>query len=193
MEGRSPRRGYCPALRHWRRGHREWLKNGARRAKWLEFWGNAVVFFDVLAQRANRTFLLSNGEFQFFVKAVDTVDILRAEELKQQRGYLREIAEDVFHFGMETVIFGAVDHSVSLPKQPEPIERQNASGGHTNNEEGASKLTGNLVETDQRFGLSVYGKDVDQPWIGPDGSLSGLCRFLACRVTGSLACGKALR
>ena len=71
------------------------------------------MFFDVLAQRANRTFLLSNGEFQFFVKAVDTVDILRAEELKQQRGYLREIAEDVFHFGMETVIFGAVDRFVA--------------------------------------------------------------------------------
>ena len=70
------------------------------------------MFFDVLAQRANRTFLLSNGEFQFFVK-VDTVDILRAEELKQQRNYLREIAEDVFHFGMETVIFGAVDRFVA--------------------------------------------------------------------------------
>ena len=54
-----------------------------------------------------RQYNLQDGEFWFFVKAVDTVDILRAEELKQQRGYLREIAEDVCYLGMETLTFRA--------------------------------------------------------------------------------------
>lgn len=75
------------------------------------------MLFCVLTQGAKTTFFLANGEFQFLVEAIDAVQVLGTEKLKQKRGYLREITENVFYFGGEPLIFGAFDHDSLLPKQ----------------------------------------------------------------------------
>ncbi|HEX3820334.1 MAG TPA: hypothetical protein VHW45_08380 [Candidatus Sulfotelmatobacter sp.] len=41
---------------------------------------------------------------------MDALEILGTKQLKQERGYLRQIAEDVFYLSTKTVEFGALDH-----------------------------------------------------------------------------------
>jgi len=68
------------------------------------------VLFYVLAQSSDRTFFFANGELKFLVEAMDARQILGTEQLKQERGHLREITEHAFDFGMKAVIFRAVGH-----------------------------------------------------------------------------------
>lgn len=76
---------------------------------------NTLVLTYVLAQSANTTFLLANGEFQLFVELLDACHIPGTEKIKQKGGYLSEIAECVLYLGTETFIFGALDHKRLLP------------------------------------------------------------------------------
>ena len=86
---------------------------------------NAIVLFYVLSQRADTTFLLPNSEFQFSVEAVDAPKILRTEQFKQECGHLREIAEDIFYSGVQTLVFGALDHYTLVAEKGKFGIRQN--------------------------------------------------------------------
>ena len=48
---------------------------------------------------------------------MDTIQFPGTEQFKQKRGYLREITEDVFYSGGESLIFRAFDHENLLPKR----------------------------------------------------------------------------
>lgn len=53
------------------------------------------MFFDVLTQRANRPFLLSDGQFEFPVEIVDPIQVLGAKQFQEEGSRLRKVAEDV--------------------------------------------------------------------------------------------------
>ena len=78
---------------------------------------NALVLFYVLSQSAKTTFLLANGNFQFFIEATHAIKISGTEQFKQKRAHLREITEDVFSFGKQALVFGTFDHKSLLPQQ----------------------------------------------------------------------------
>jgi hypothetical protein len=81
---------------------------------------NALVFFYVLAISTKTAFLLTNGQFEFFVEAMDPIEIPGPEEFKQEGGYLREITEGIFHLAIETVVLGAVGHKTFVAETKVP-------------------------------------------------------------------------
>ena len=68
------------------------------------------MLFYVLTQSTDSTLLFSDCKFKFLVQSMDTGQVLRTEQLQQERAYLREITENAFYLCMEAIIFGAIGH-----------------------------------------------------------------------------------
>lgn len=81
--------------------------------KWLR--GSALMLLDMLAQSANRPFLLAHREFQFLVQVLIFFGIVRAEQFEKKHCHLCEIAKNVFEFTAKPSVFGTTVHISSLP------------------------------------------------------------------------------